>query len=270
MENYIEPDCTWAMLAVHFEDLEHIDFPRIGQPKLNGFRAKWDGEKLTSRQGKVWSPNAQPYIYEKLTAWSNRYPDVNLDGELYCHGLPFQEIEERCAVKRVKPHPDVQRIDFHAFDIISSDPTGVRMATLSQIYKPWVAVCRVDSKEDAFKWLHTFCEHGYEGIMLRATGCGYITNRTEALIKLKPMQYTHVWVTDTYEGKGKFEGMLGGFNVRMGTIEFNVGGGNISELERATIWKKRVHWKGQRILIGFRDTFTSGKPVQPQIVKLSC
>lgn len=262
-------DSQWAMLATAYEAVEHIDYPVIGQPKLNGIRAKWTGRDLVSRQGKIWNRAALPHIYDKLSYWSERNPNVILDGELYCHGLPFQEIEARAAVKRVSPHADCGKLDFHAFDIISDLDTESRQIKLSQCYKPWVAVCKISSQTEQETWLKTFVEYGYEGLMLRYYGCSYRPGRTTALIKVKPLHYAKVTVMGCYEGLGKFKGMLGGFNVRMGSVAFNVGGGNITEIERGLVWQDRKAWIGREIFIAYRDTFSSGKPVQAQIFRLS-
>lgn len=258
-------DRTWAMLAMPYEQVDVIHWNYIGQPKLDGIRCKWDGEHLTSRQGERWNASALPHIFAKLKSFSAKFPGVVLDGELYAHGIPFQEIEARCAVKRLQPHINAHQIDFHAFDIISHEDTESRQLTLSQIYAPWVAICRVTSQAEATAWLNTFIEHGYEGMMLRAMGCPYIPNRTEALIKLKPVHYDRVTVLGTVEGKGKFQSMLGAFNVELNGVKFDVGGGSITESQRIAVWMTRETWPGRKIMISYRDKFKSGRPVQPQI-----
>lgn len=259
---------NWAMLAEHYDNITLVDYPRIGQPKANGICAKWDGERLVSRQGKVWSPAALPHLYEKLSDWSNRNPNVILTGELYCHGMPFQEIEARCAVKRVAAHSDALRVDLHAFDVVSDEPAEVRQSFLMHNYSPWLAVCQVTTDKEMFGWLKRFNEVGYEGIMLRRPGAPYRPGRSDLVIKVKPIRYCQVIITSCYEGQGKFSSMLGGFKVNMGGVKFAVGGGNITEIEREMCWKNRAKLAGQKLVINFRDTFSSGIPVQPQITKL--
>lgn len=269
----------WAMLATPLESVEHLDYPYLAQPKLNGIRAKWTGTQLVSRQNKVWKPQALPHIYDKLIRWSVDNPGVVLDGELYAHGMSFQDIEARCAVKRVSPHPGAMAIDYHAFDIINSGDTESRQIVLSQIYKPWVAVCRIGDRSDLNTYMNTFIEYGYEGMIMRAYGCPYIDNRTEAMIKVKKLQFARVTVKTVNEGLGKFAGMMGSFTVMMDKIQFEVGGGNVTEEQRKDIWCNRDMWDAKqlyhlmmaprKILISYRDTFNSGRPVQPLIVKLS-
>ena len=265
--NPIDPS-AWAMLARHYDEVSFMDWPRIGQPKLNGIRACWTGEHFVSRQGKVWKEETIPHLYAKLRAYSSQYPNVPLDGEFYAHGMPFQEIEKRVAVKRQRAHNDVEAIDFHAFDIISTDHTEARQMLLSETYPTWVAVCHVKSLQEANVYLNTFVEYGYEGIMLRALGCGYLAGRTDALVKLKPLRYGSATILNVTEGLGKFQGMLGAFIVKMNGVIFSVGGGNITEEARVHVWQTRESWVGRKIAISFRDFFNSGKPVQPLIVKL--
>lgn len=262
-------DSQWASLLVNYDDVECHTFPYIGQPKLNGFRAKWNGRELVSRQGEIWSPNSIPHIYDKLSKWSANYPGIILDGELYAHGLSFQEIERRAAINRESPHVDSASVDYWAFDIISNDDAESRQITLSQIYKPWVAVCNIANAKEADQWLHVFLENGFEGLVLRAHGNPYLSGRTEAILKLKPWVYGVATIKDCVEGQGKFAGMLGAFIVTHNSVRFRVGGGNVTEEEREAILANKEEWKDRRILIRYRDTFASGKPVQPQIYKLS-
>lgn len=266
------------MLATPFESITQLDYPYLGQPKLNGIRATWTGSQLISRQDKVWKPQSLPHIYDKLIRWSVVHPGVVLDGELYAHGLSFQEIEARCAVKRIGPHDSAVVIDYHAFDIISRDDTEARQITLSQIYQPWVAVCKVHNRSDLNTYMNTFIEYGYEGMILRAYGAPYVHARTPLLIKVKPLKFASVVVRTVNEGLGKFAGMMGSFTVTMNNVEFDVGGGNVTEAQRQQIWNDRRLWDQKslhhlmmaprQIMISYRDVFNSGRPVQPLIVKL--
>lgn len=265
------------MIAVNYEDVEDIGFPCMGQPKLNGERARWDGAYFTSRQGEIWATIIIPHLYEKLKAWSAKNPGLTLDGEFYCHGMPLQEINRRIAINRQVTHKKVEEIDYHAFDIIH--PTWLteeRQQTLMERYKPWVPVCRIGTKKEVDVWLNRLCEAGFEGLMLRQLGCPYRAGQTEMLIKVKPWKHGSARITECIEGLGKLKGMLGAFRVssvavqrdRQFNISYKVGGGNITEGEREMVWKKKELFIGRQLSIRFRDTSTGGIPLQPQIVVL--
>lgn len=258
-------------LAVNVDIVDPLIFPFVGQPKLNGIRACWDGEHLISRQKKVWSPQKLPHIYEKLSQFSNKYPDIFLDGELYCHGMPMQEINARCAINSVTAHPDCHVIDFHAFDIICSDTTELRQTALCQIYKPWTAVCKITNEKEMEVWLNRFVEAGFEGLMMRALFCPYISGRTEALIKVKPWKYSRAVIIGYKEGLGKYKGTLGAIEVKdvHTNAKFFISGG-LSDANREELWKRK---RGDIMLTRYldykyRDLSNTRIPLQPQIVRL--
>ena len=187
-----------------------------------------------------------------------------LDGELYAHGMPFQEIEKRTAVNRQAPHIDAGSIDFHAFDLISSEDTESRQITLAHIYKPWVAVGCARSEREVMEYLTIMRQAGYEGVMLRAYNVPYLEGCTEALIKLKPWTYGVATVIGFSPGKDKYQDTLGALIVRMSTVTFNVSGG-LTDEDRDFIWAHKASILNMEVPIKFRDTFNSGIPVQPQL-----
>jgi len=260
-------DNQWAMLAVPYDEVQDIGFPVLGQPKLNGVRAKWDGKTLTSRQGKTWRRETLPHIFEKLERFSAENPGVVLDAELYAHGLSLQEIIKRVAVHRNVFHKDHLDIDFHAFDIISDDDTESRQITLSQIYQPWTAVCKVETRKDVEIWLNRFCEAGFEGLMLRQYHCPYRSGRTEMLIKVKPWKYGKGVVAGFTPGEGKYKGMLGAIIVKAENIEFRVSGG-LTDEDRINVWRDNKLYLGKPISYRYRDLSAGRKPLSPQVVMI--
>jgi DNA ligase-1 len=256
------------MLAVNIDDVEIISYPMLGQPKLNGIRACWNGENLVSRRGEVWKWKALPHIIEKLQHFSTQFPNTFLDGEIYCHGMALQDIVSRGSVIRNHAHEGVGALDFHAFDIIATNDTETRQITLSQIYKPWVPVCRVENEADCNAWLKRFVEAGFEGLILRQYKCPYLPNRTEALIKVKPWKYGIAKIQECIEGKDSFANMLGAFRVIWKGRKFKIGGGQITVEQRKNIWKSREKYLGHFVAFRYRDASNSGKPLQPQITTI--
>jgi DNA ligase 1 len=258
----------WCMLATPFSEVSYIVYPVIVQPKLNGIRAKWTGAQLISRQNKLWRRELLPYVYDKLLAFSADNPGVVLDGELYCHGIPFQEIERWTAVNRINPHDNNYLVEYHAFDIISTDLTEQRLTKLAGIYDQWVPVAIAKNEESLQNWLIAFRKAGYEGLMARCLNVPYLVGRTEALIKLKPWITCAAKIVGFSPGKDKYTGMLGALVVEIeGNKVFNVSGGLTDEL-REKIWKQQAFWVGRSIHVRYRDLYNSGVPVHPQIARL--
>lgn len=256
------------MLALNFDDVEFLNYPVIVQPKLNGIRAKWDGKNLISRQRKVWSERSLPTVISELKQWSAFYPDYILDGELYIHGFRFQEIEEVAAVKRVTPHEHESKLKLHAFDLISNDHTEERLIKLSQSYSFFVGVTRANNEQEVRRILNACIEFGYEGLMIRQLGCPYLPNRTEALLKLKPLQYGFGIVVEVIEGQGKFKDMVGAFKVRFPSERwyFNIGGGNMTDEQRKEVWENRDLYVNRRIRFSCTEISKAGVPQQGKII----
>lgn len=251
------------MLAKDFEDQEAVHMPCIIQPKLNGVRAKWDPERrlFISRQGEVFNALAIPHLYDG-------YLNVTtcLDGELYCHGMAFQDICGIVAIARTSAHPDHQKVQFWPFDVISSAPTEERLKH-HNIVVPWHHAGSIaDIKYHHEQWI----AQGFEGTMIRRLGVPYQAGRTADLLKLKKKHTASVTITGFEPGKGKFLGAVGAVWVDLNSKHhFKLGGGNISENQRRAMWQKRDEWLGRTISIEYCETATSGKPLKAQIKSLA-
>jgi DNA ligase-1 len=256
------------MLAENYDDVQYKTPPYIGQPKLNGFRAYWDGCELASRNQVIWKESKLPHIYEKLKRFSAEHPDILLDGELYCHGMPRQEISKR--VSGGIRHLDYKAIDFHVFDIIDDALTAEQrlLKLLETHYEPFVPPCRIEKMSECDDWLKRFVECGFEGLMLRSPNEVYQHKRTEHLIKLKPWQQLVGTIVGSLEGEGKYKDMCGALLVKAGNIKFRVSGG-LKDHDRRVIWENRLRIIGQSALVKYRELAASGKPLEPQLHSFS-
>lgn len=252
------------MLAVNFDDVQYKITPLIGQPKLNGFHAYWDGEELASRQQKIWMESKLPHIYDKLRLFSAHNPGVLLDGELYTHGMARQEISKR--VSGSFRHLDYRDIDFHAFDIIDFELSAEdrQIKLLQTGYEPFVPCCRIEKITEVDVWMPRFLEAGFEGMMLRDPQSKYVSGRSEGLIKLKPWQTLTGVVVRAYEGEGKYRGMAGALEIKAGNVVFKVSGG-LKDLDRRVVWENRVKLAGHPVVVKYRELSNAGKPLEPQL-----
>lgn len=185
------------------------------QPKLNGNRCLYKDGQLYSRGGKVIN---LPHIVEAIHAaglW-----DLHLDGELYVHGMPLQQINSR-----VKKLQDVSlELEYHIYDVVDEansfyvryvgefDLPGCNHFDDHQIQGPLWLVPTVEVKglADVMTLERRYTEAGYEGAMLRHGSEGYETGkRSRRLLKVKTYSDAEAevigWVERTpniVEGRG--------------------------------------------------------------------
>jgi ATP-dependent DNA ligase len=199
LEEAQNEEVVLPMLAKSYEDEKHkIDWTNCYiQPKLDGMRClahiKTNGDvKLISRDGKIIT-TAQ-HIIDDL---SNIKEDIILDGELYSHGLSFQE-----NMKLKKHNPEL--IKFHVYDIVSKEPffnRAVRpyIEDLSSCYE--VSTYRIRSEEQLKVFHARFIGDGYEGSIIRWGNEGYKVNgRSSNLLKYKDFKDLDALIIDIEPG----------------------------------------------------------------------
>ena len=121
-------------------------FPVIVQPKLDGERCRAiitgnDIVLLSSEENEII---AVPHIIEGIKA--QLIKDVELDGELYCHGMDFSDIHSIVSRKK-ELHEDYQKIKYHIFDLVAEKlPTFARLHFIETHIKENKAVKLVPKK----------------------------------------------------------------------------------------------------------------------------
>lgn len=189
---------TNIMLFRPFEEsrLEKWAPPYLVQPKLDGerCRALYDpvnGWALYSSENNQFI--SVPHIVHELNM-SSIPKDIELDGELYCHGKDFSEI---CSIvsRTVNLHPDFKSICFHIFDIVGPEPQLERIANYCNKTLPFHLrkvttrpAYNFDEVMDSYK---SYLDEGYEGMVVRHFSapylrCGTTDRRTLYGMKFKP------------------------------------------------------------------------------------
>ena len=148
--------------------------PYIVQPKLDGerCRAVHDGatwKLYSSEQNEILSV---PHIVDELNSFGEKIPRVELDGELYTHGLQFEDIHSRVG-RTVNLHPEFYQIHYNIFDIVSDEPQIERLLQLQQMksiltsgeYLEIVPCDYADNIEEVMSSYNGFLKDGYEGYM---------------------------------------------------------------------------------------------------------
>lgn len=187
------------MLAKSYEDEERkINWDRkvFIQPKLDGMRClaykNAAGDVvLKSRDGKMIEN--MDHIKRGL---ENLKQDVILDGELYCHGLSFQDNMK--LIKKYREN-ESEQIQYHVYDVVSPKSFEERffITDLTEhfvkypVNAPFVKVqTELVVNGNAVKNKHiAFLELGYEGTIIRHGEMGYqIDSRSSYLLKNKDFQ----------------------------------------------------------------------------------
>ena len=249
IEGGIEP-----MLAhVYEKHGDKITFPCYAQPKLDGIRciAVKKGNEVT-----LWSRTRKritscPHIEDAIKLNFAHVANITLDGELYDHNLKHDFEKIVSAVRKEKPSPESQLIEYHIYDMVDTQfTTKERLNYLdSNVVTPplkvlWTLI--VNNQEDVAELFKKYLAAGYEGVMLRNTNAKYENKRSYHLQKVKEFQDAEFEIVGVVEGKGKLQGLLGAFlcKTQDGT-EFEVKmTGNQEETKKflndSSLWKGKM------------------------------
>lgn len=179
------------MLAKSYEDEKHkIDWTSdvFIQPKLDGMRClaiiKNGLPILKSRDGKLIEN--MKHIIDELTGLE----DQILDGELYAHGLSFQENMK--LIKKYRPN-ETEKIKYHVYDFVSDDVFPIRFNKLKTLldsndfkYIEGTDTIKVLEEKYISQSHSEFISEGYEGSIIRHGNKPYgIDKRCDSLLKYK-------------------------------------------------------------------------------------
>jgi DNA ligase-1 len=187
------------MLAKTFK-AAWLNFPIYLQPKLDGCRAIWTGEKLLSRTGK--EHKGVPALVEFLRA---NYADFPLDGELYSHEQSFQQ-----SISSIRKTVNIEEdlaVGYHVYDIPVEGKTfeerhEMLKARLRETDRlKLVHTVRFDTPGvSTEKALNLFEPRGYEGTMIRNANGMYKTGKRSAdLLKVKTFEDAEFIIVDVYQ-----------------------------------------------------------------------
>lgn len=181
---------------------ETIDWDNsFAQPKLDGHRCLFKDGHLYSRGGK---PLDIPHIREAI--YQAQMHHMHLDGELYVHGRPLNEISRM--VK--KATEDTLALEYHIYDVVMDAPFQERNQIVNAAFDgdtcigPLVNVdtFRPTSMEQLDEMHKMFLNMGYEGSMLRTGLDPYLTGKRSAkLLKIKEFHDAEFTVIGVLEGK---------------------------------------------------------------------
>ncbi len=224
--------------------------------KYDGVRAIWDGTTLRFRSGRVIA--APPAFLEKL-------PTTPLDGELWLGRRTFDTLS---GIVRSDP-PDAAawaNIRYMIFELPDAPGTfAQRVEKMHEIVKkvPSAQISqlevapqsRVRDRAELNRRLNAIVRAGAEGLMLHRADAPYVTGRSDALYKLKPLLDTEAEVIAHQPGQGKHVGRLGALVVQTPSgVVFKLGTG-FSDAQRVA-----PPPVGATVTYTYRELSASGKP----------
>ncbi len=201
--------------------------PVIAQPKLDGVRAIYDPrwKQLFTRNG--MQIECCDHIIEAIkVAGLELYP---LDGEIYLHGLHFDEINQRLIAD--KTTDETRQLEYHIFDWINWQPMLERLHRMRR-WNLQAPLKLVDSRmlltQAGIQKYYDYClRMGYEGAMLRTPSARYKIEggRSRSLRKLKAIKDTEATIIGFTKGTGKNTKTFGSLLLRLPNgIEFKCAG----------------------------------------------
>lgn len=221
--------------------------------KLDGVRAYWDGQRLWTRGG---------LLIAAPTWFTQKLPAQALDGELWMGRGRFEALSG--AVRQADPDEAAWRlISYRVFEMPGVAGTFEQRAQrLRQVVEQahfdglqWVQQEVIADRSALQRRLAEVLAAGGEGLMLHRADAPYTTGRSDALLKLKPVEDAEAVVIGYEPGKGRFAGQTGALKVRdeQGRV-FSVGSG-LSQAQRIS-----PPPLGSTVTVRWRGTTSTGLP----------
>lgn len=243
---------------------KRLSFPCLGQVKLDGIFGRWQPDKreFFTRQGN--KIKGLDHLIDQLEGFPGP-----LDGELVIPGMDFFTMNGL-----IRSFRDIPQCKFYVFD----RPGPERYKTRQQFYYDSELlidlpdVVRVKAhlltntrEVDAFyeRVLH----HGHEGAVYKQADALYRNGKHYQYMKRVPVKTVECEIIGSYEGKGKLEGMLGGFVVLYKDKPVKVGGGpGVDYAVRTMMWKERDIYPGHMMKVQYKKETAKGSLRSPQFL----
>lgn len=267
--NYIKP-----MKAHKYEEFKHkLKWPLYVQPKLNGMRclAVRDTDKVILTTGLGNDITTMDHIKNELM----QIMEIGdtWDGELYCHGMPLNQILGIVKANKIMYNIETrQQIKYNVFDRINDEEFRNRAFFLTQDLTKFhskkyiipVFTQLVLYKELAINWYKDFIDLGYEGMMYRNADGLYVHKRSYDILKRKDFKDDEFKILRGLEGAGKLEGCLASFECQTKDGKtFNVPmNGTHQYLEE--LWCNETLWVDKYLTVKYLELSEYGIPQIPK------
>jgi len=252
------------MKAYPFEEkrLAKWQPPYIVQPKYDGVRCRaiplsgphGEGCMLLSSEENV--VHSVPPLNEIIGKLNLR---AELDGELYCHGMSFEQILSITS-RSVNIHPEYSRIQFHCFDIVNDQPQMKRSLIIENLrgINPHIIVSPFwlcSDLDDVKRTYDKVISLGYEGIIVRNSMGPYEIKRSLWVMKFKPKKfdtYKIVGWNEEVSISGTPKGRIGSLILASQTGDtFSVSAG-LDDEKKAKLWNERDLLSGKEAIVHYQ------------------
>lgn len=228
--------------------------------KLDGVRGYWDGRRLYSKNGRLFSPPPE---------FTRQLPPFELEGEIWGGRGTYEKTVS--IVSKQQPHSGWLQLTYAIFDVPQA--SGSFMERLEKAGR-WftdhpsafayvIPQTRVQNREHLLETLARIETAGGEGLIVRNPAAGYRPGRSAEILKVKSHQDTEARVVSHLPGKGRNGGRLGALLVEEGNgLRFKIGSG-FSDSER-----ENPPPIGSLITFKYYGRYASGIPKFPSFLRL--
>ncbi len=260
------------MLAVPFEQrrMERWNPPYLVQPKLDGERCR---AVITDSNPILYTSEVNEFVsvpHINMELKSYNLGNIELDGELYVHGMDFNDIQSIVS-RTTNLHPDFEDMEYHIFDIVSDKPQLQRLLDLQSLkeyisYSDNIKIVDcylIETFDELMQLYDQFRQLGYEGFIIRNVDMPYVRKRlSNYMMKYKPKKRDIYPIISWKEEKDKYGNPKGRMGALVCTSDegtvFSVGSGMTDE-DRNYLWKIRDSLPGKRVLVSYQHVFPKTK-----------
>ena len=246
--------------------------PFIVQPKLNGERCRvlWLNDKPVMVSSEENIIHSMPHILEQLERLPKEF-HIELDGELYNHGMPFEDIHSRVS-RHTNIHPDYSKMEYHIFDLPSNQMQVERTLELLRFKDSLdklpnlitVPTFTCENFGEILDIFNSITKLNYEGLIIRHNANFYVRRRSTGMMKFKPKSFDTYTIVNTIEeesASGELKGRLGAFVVSdEDGREFKVAG-SVPHDVKYKLWENRANLVGKQLTIGYQHHSKDGIPM---------
>lgn len=267
-----------------------LPYPLLVSAKLDGIRCL--AHLIPDHEPKLWSRTEKPivsmdHVVEALKDLQLS-GEVILDGELYIHGKPFQELS---GIIRKKSHTEPAKdVKYYIYDVAYSDtevhlqPYHERLTWLQGLVPTNQSAIlvhpstRADNEDRLADVVAAHLQFGYEGSMVRPLGSTDLyqsesygqPKRSKFLCKVKQFDDAEFEIIDVEEEvsiEGVPKGRTGKFVMREGDTGLIFRASGITDEMKQDSWLNRSKYIGRVATVKFFGRSLEGIPRHPNFVR---